>query len=265
MQNIARNTQTICKPVLNIKNSDKSIFCIFCIYIHSPLCWWAGPGKASESLRTYGPMVINCCGPTGSPCAGPACVARGYALAGLPGRVCKYANPFSICRILTGLYSAYFEYIYTIHFADASAAQVKASESLRADVHKLLRAQSLHRPSLRGSRICRLACGTGQGFRVVTLHGRAAPLCAVWAYNSRLGVLHFYALFEGYKIPYDQTDRLTDRLGSEFGQTQTRPGCGPGSLGQTRKFARTSWPSAVKSCGPGGGGSSSGSQGQIIG
>jgi hypothetical protein len=30
----------------------------------------------------------------------------------------KYANPFSICRILTGLYSAYFAYIYTPHFAD---------------------------------------------------------------------------------------------------------------------------------------------------
>ncbi len=30
----------------------------------------------------------------------------------------KYANPFSICRILTGLYYAYFVFIYTPQFAD---------------------------------------------------------------------------------------------------------------------------------------------------
>jgi hypothetical protein len=45
----------------------------------------------------------------------------------------KYANPFSICRILTGLYSAYFAYIYTPHFADGielllvNLAQLSAS------------------------------------------------------------------------------------------------------------------------------------------
>jgi hypothetical protein len=38
-------------------------------------------------------------------------------------RICKkyvknYATPFSICRIVTGSYSAYFAYIYTPHFAD---------------------------------------------------------------------------------------------------------------------------------------------------
>ncbi len=39
MQNMQKICQKICKPVLNMQNSDKSIVCIFCIYMHSPLCW----------------------------------------------------------------------------------------------------------------------------------------------------------------------------------------------------------------------------------
>jgi hypothetical protein len=39
-------------------------------------------------------------------------------------KICQkiYATPFSICRIVTGSYSAYFAYIYTPHFADALVA-----------------------------------------------------------------------------------------------------------------------------------------------
>ncbi len=35
MQNMQKICQKICKPVLNMQNTDMSIFCIFCIYIHS--------------------------------------------------------------------------------------------------------------------------------------------------------------------------------------------------------------------------------------
>ena len=38
MQNMQKICQKICNPVFNMQNSDRSIFCIFCIYIHSPLC-----------------------------------------------------------------------------------------------------------------------------------------------------------------------------------------------------------------------------------
>jgi hypothetical protein len=49
-------------------------------------------------------------------------------------KICqKYANPFSICRILTCLYSAYFAYKYTPHFADAgSDGTSKATGRARA-------------------------------------------------------------------------------------------------------------------------------------
>ena len=38
MQNMQKICQKICNPVFNMQNSDRFIFCIFCIYIHSPLC-----------------------------------------------------------------------------------------------------------------------------------------------------------------------------------------------------------------------------------
>ncbi len=47
MQNIMMQKicQKICKPVFNMQNTDKSIFCIFCIYhLHSPLCWCSSLG-----------------------------------------------------------------------------------------------------------------------------------------------------------------------------------------------------------------------------
>ncbi len=38
MQNMQKICQKICKPVWNMQNTDRSIFCIFVIYMHSPLC-----------------------------------------------------------------------------------------------------------------------------------------------------------------------------------------------------------------------------------
>ncbi len=40
MQNMTKKITKICKPILNMQNTDRSIFCIFVIYMHSPLCWW---------------------------------------------------------------------------------------------------------------------------------------------------------------------------------------------------------------------------------
>jgi hypothetical protein len=56
----------------------------------------------------------------------------------------KYANPFSICRILTGVYSAYFAYIYiyTPHFADVVTVPTLTNESTIRD----LRARARHSP-----------------------------------------------------------------------------------------------------------------------
>ncbi len=43
-------------------------------------------------------------------------------------RICKkyvkkYANPFGVCRIATGLYSAYLSCICTPHFADVRSSE----------------------------------------------------------------------------------------------------------------------------------------------
>ncbi len=36
----AKNMSKICRPVWNMQNTYRSIFCLFVIYMHSPLCWW---------------------------------------------------------------------------------------------------------------------------------------------------------------------------------------------------------------------------------
>ncbi len=38
MQNMQKNMSKICKTVWNMQNTDRSIFFMFVIYMHSPLC-----------------------------------------------------------------------------------------------------------------------------------------------------------------------------------------------------------------------------------
>ncbi len=81
--------------------------------------------------------------PGGTPGEGEVVMAYPAAICRIWQKICKiicrickkklkkYANPFSICRILTGLYSAYFAYIYSPYFADAELLWLsRGSESI---------------------------------------------------------------------------------------------------------------------------------------
>ena len=52
---ICRICKKICKAFCSMQNSSLWRFCIFCIRMHSPLCWWAAPGPWECQPRGGGP------------------------------------------------------------------------------------------------------------------------------------------------------------------------------------------------------------------
>jgi hypothetical protein len=40
MPNMQKMYKKMCEPVFNMQNTEGSNFCLFVMYMHSPLCWW---------------------------------------------------------------------------------------------------------------------------------------------------------------------------------------------------------------------------------
>jgi hypothetical protein len=54
MQNMTKTITKICKPISNMQNTDRSIFCIFVIYLCTPtllMKGWEWPGRSSAAGR----------------------------------------------------------------------------------------------------------------------------------------------------------------------------------------------------------------------
>ena len=106
MQNMQKICQKICKPVLHMQNSDKSIICIFCIYIHSPLCWWRRTSTVTDRLgyclslvsKTWTRPVVKWFWPAGGP---------GFKMVPLAGHWHTWSRDATLM-----MYCAYFSFLH---------------------------------------------------------------------------------------------------------------------------------------------------------